>query len=136
MVNWELANTLSTYWTRCTFIFQVLFVVAVLAVVLCNGAVIRPGDDNTHGKRQGRTLGLLQAGTAALGSGIGAVGSAAATAVGVAAGVKPLILLGLGKCEQTLVNSQSVYSFIQPDSSILLFCHNLDEIFDASIILG
>jgi len=49
--------------------------------------------------REGRTLGLLTVGAQALGEGVGAVGAAAATAAGTVASVKPLLLLGLGKCE-------------------------------------
>ena len=47
--------------------------------------------------REPRTLGLAVAGTQLASSAVGAVGSAAATALGVAAAVKPLILAGLAK---------------------------------------
>ena len=42
---------------------------------------------------------VLTVGAQALGEGLGAAGSAAVTAATTAAAVKPIILLGLGKCE-------------------------------------
>ena len=38
-------------------------------------------------------------GANAVSTGVGAAGAAAATAIGTVAAAKPLILLGLGKCE-------------------------------------
>lgn len=81
----------SHFWAfPCWFQF---FLSLALCVALCQSAVIRKNS------RQKRTLGLLTAGANAVGAGLGAAGSAAATAFGVAASAKPLILLGLGKCE-------------------------------------
>lgn len=48
---------------------------------------------------QARTLGLVTAGANVVGSGIGTIGRLAAVAVGLVAAVKPLIILGLGKCK-------------------------------------
>ena len=78
-----------------------------MAVAAANAAVIRaPVEEEVlvvpaerRSARQPRTLGLLTAGTNVLTTGLGAAGSAAATAIGVTSAVKPLVFLGLGKCE-------------------------------------
>ena len=67
---------------------------AAVAVIAQSGVV-----PIKRSARQPRTLGLLEFGANALSNGIGAVGGAAATAVGAVAAAKPLILLGLGKCK-------------------------------------
>ena len=63
---------------------------------MTNGASI-PKEEKNH--RQGKTLGLLTVGTQALGSGIGTAGKVLGTAVAALTAVKPLLLLGLGKCK-------------------------------------
>ena len=61
--------------------------------------LVVPTGEQVRSARQPRTLGLLTAGTNVLTTGLGAAGSAAATAIGVTSAVKPLVFLGLGKCE-------------------------------------
>ena len=53
----------------------------------------------TNQEGQARTLGLVTTGANLAGSAISTVGRVALALVGVAAAVKPLIILGLGKCE-------------------------------------
>ncbi len=70
--------------------FKLLLLVAAVASITAGLPVERRD-------REGRTLGLMQWGLQTAGAGLGAVGSAASTALGVAAAAKPLIFLGLGK---------------------------------------
>ena len=67
-----------------------------LLVLMTHGASL-PKTKENH--RQGKTLGLLTVATSALGSGASPAGAALGTAVGVISAVKPLLLLGLGKCK-------------------------------------
>ena len=67
-----------------------------LLVLMTHGASL-PKTKENH--RQGKTLGLLTVATSALGSGASTAGAALGTAVGVISAVKPLLLLGLGKCK-------------------------------------
>ena len=67
-----------------------------LLVLMTHGASL-PKKEENH--RQGKTLGLLTVATSALGSGASTAGAALGTAVGVISAVKPLLLLGLGKCK-------------------------------------
>ena len=59
------------------------------------------GDKHENG--EARTLGLITTGAQAVGSGIGAAGRVALALVGVAAAVKPLVVLGLGKCKTIII---------------------------------
>ena len=76
---------------------------------MTNGASI-PKEKENH--RQGKTLGLLSVGTSALGSGVGTAGKVLGTAVAAISAIKPLLLLGLGKCK-----FRHQFSFIYPLSS-------------------
>ena len=76
---------------------QVLAILATIAATANCAAIPVPVE--VANSRQPRTLGLLTAGTNVLTTGLGAAGSAAATAIGVTSAVKPLVFLGLGKCE-------------------------------------
>ena len=49
--------------------------------------------------REKRTLGLLTVGAKAVAAGIGTAGKVAGATIATAAALKPLILLGLGKCK-------------------------------------
>ena len=76
---------------------QVLLLLVPL-VAVCYSAVI-PSDENQPNSRQKRTLGLLTAGADTVATGLGTAGTMAATAVGIISAIKPLVLLGLGKCK-------------------------------------
>ena len=56
--------------------------------------------DNEHGEP--RTLGVVTTGASLAGSALGAAGRVALALVGVAAAVKPLLVLGLGKCKYAI----------------------------------
>ena len=60
-----------------------------------------PLDDNATKRENGeaRTLGVVTTGANLAGSALGAAGRVALALVGVAAAVKPLLVLGLGKCK-------------------------------------
>ncbi len=86
---------------------QIVAMMLVSTAALSHAAVlpVSPADDNAAApavvptsSRQGRTLGLLAVGAQAVGTGLSAVVPAAATAAGTVAAVKPMVLLGLGKC--------------------------------------
>ena len=66
-------------------------------MALSNAAVIPSSNPDDQG--DARTLGLATVAAGAIGSGIGTIGRLAATAIGVLAAAKPLIMLGLGKCK-------------------------------------
>ena len=67
-----------------------------LCAVFAHSASIPKKEENN---RNGKTLGLLTVGAQAVGTGVGTAGKVLGTAVGVLSAVKPLILLGLGKCK-------------------------------------
>ena len=67
--------------------------------MLAHGAPI-DNKDNENG--EARTLGILTVGANTAGTALGAAGRMALALVGVAAAVKPLIVLGLGKCEYAI----------------------------------
>ena len=77
-----------------------VFITLLSLMALAYSAAI-PGE-NQKLNRQKRTLGLVTAGAGAVSEGIGAAGAIAATAVGILSAVKPLIILGLGKCKNTV----------------------------------
>ena len=54
---------------------------------------------NNEENGEARTLGVMITGANLAGSALGAAGRVALALVGVAAAVKPLLVLGLGKCE-------------------------------------
>ena len=89
--------------------FQAFTVLAAVAAVAHTAVIpVEIETPNTNGSsRQGRTLGLLTVGAEALGEGLSTAGAAAVTAATTAAAVKPLILLGLGKCEYTFYDKFS-----------------------------
>ena len=76
---------------------KLLIASLALLVLMTNGASIPKEEKENH--RQGKTLGLLTVGTQALGSTVGTAGKVLGTAVGVISAIKPLLLLGLGKCK-------------------------------------
>ena len=72
--------------------------------VLANAA---PLDDEATKNENGeaRTLGVVTTGANLAGSALGAAGRVALALVGVAAAVKPLLVLGLGKCKWYILES-------------------------------
>ena len=50
-------------------------------------------------KSEERTLGIIQTGAGVVGTGLSTAGKLAAAAIGVVSAVKPLIMLGVGKCK-------------------------------------
>ena len=67
-----------------------------------HGASLEKDEAKTH--REGKTLGLLTVGAQTLSSGVGTAGKVLGTAVGVMSAIKPLILLGVGKCEYSTMH--------------------------------
>ena len=82
-------------------------------VLMTHGASLPKSEEN---HRQGKTLGLLTVGTSALGSTVGSVGAALGTAVGIISAVKPLVLLGLGKCKFLKYRKCKLQSELSPYS--------------------
>ena len=66
--------------------------------VLANAAPLNDKETNNQ-NGEARTLGVITTGANLAGSAIGAAGRVALALVGVAAAVKPLLVLGLGKCK-------------------------------------
>ena len=58
-----------------------------------------PLENKENENGEARTLGVVTTGANLAGSALGAAGRVALALVGVAAAVKPLLILGLGKCE-------------------------------------
>ena len=54
---------------------------------------------------EARTLGVITTGANLAGSALGAAGRVALALVGVAAAVKPLLVLGLGKCKSNFCDN-------------------------------
>ena len=50
-------------------------------------------------KSEERTLGIIQTGAGVAATGLSTAGKLAAAAIGVVSAVKPLIMLGVGKCK-------------------------------------
>ena len=66
--------------------------------VLAHAAPLNDKETNNQ-NGEARTLGVITTGANLAGSAIGAAGRVALALVGVAAAVKPLLVLGLGKCK-------------------------------------
>jgi hypothetical protein len=73
-----------------------LLILALCALLAIQAAVIPEEKSND---RQKRTLGLLTVGAQMAQSGVGTAGKVALTALGLVSAIKPLILLGIGKCK-------------------------------------
>ena len=69
--------------------------------VLCHAAP-QGSRDNENDNGEARTLGIITTGAGLAGNALGAAGRVALALVGVAAAVKPLLVLGLGKCKLIL----------------------------------
>ncbi len=99
-MNWKVRkySPISKETLELNSFFQVLLLAIFLSAILVQGAVLKREEDETN-SRQKRTLGLLTVGANALSDGVGTAGVLAGTAIAAVSAIKPLLLLGIGKCK-------------------------------------
>ena len=76
-----------------------------MSALIAHGAVIKEQEQKSN-SRQKRTLGLLTVGAQALSGGVGKAAVIAGATIAAVTAIKPLILLGVGKCKSCIKKSE------------------------------